>query len=148
MRALPRNSNLPVLMKSRTFCQTAEVLFFFFCEFFLAAEHSHPHPLHPVCWVLSITHAIAASCLKLITVRPWMPSLPSPHPHHLPSLPPHQPVIHSSTLTARPVPPPGLSSLLAVSRLLFSMHFTDTPTETSDLMSGQEVKGFKWLLWE
>lgn len=38
------------------------------------------------------------------------------------------------------------SSLALAGLLLSRRHFTDTPLETSDLISGQEVKGFKFSL--
>ncbi|KAK9534775.1 hypothetical protein VZT92_007198 [Zoarces viviparus] len=63
------------------------------------------------------------------------------------SHPPHQPVIYPSIPAACPIPPFIPPSLYpAISRLLPSRHITDTPTETSDLISEQEVRGFKFLL--
>lgn len=48
--------------------------------------------------------------------------------------------LSSTPLSMLCIPGPPPFSSLAISWLLLSTHFTDTPTETSDLSSGQEVK--------
>lgn len=90
MEVLPQNSNLPVLMKNRPFCQTAEELVFFVILWIFpgCAAFAPPPPLSSFLrenWVLSITHAIAANSLRLVIDRPWMVFPPTSHP---PSLPP------------------------------------------------------------
>lgn len=50
---------------------------------------------------------------------------------------------HPSTPSLLPLP-----QCVAISKPLLSRHFTDTPSETGDLIAGQEVRGFKFLLRE
>lgn len=147
MEALPQNSNLPVLMKNRPFCQTAEELFFcYFVNFswlrsirtptpFVQFFKRELSPLHNTCYCCQQPQARYRQTLDGLS--PHLSSSFSTSP---------------TNLSFTPLPSQHVPFLLLVSlafiRLLLRMHFTDTPTETSELMSGQEVKGFKCLLWE
>lgn len=121
-----------------------------FCEIFLPVQLSHPQPLCIIFFKreLSPLHNMNTCCAPPTAPGPQETGNGRPpllllfHPHinlsstPLPSL--YVPFLLSSLLPLLPC--------LPVSRLLLNRHFTDTPTETSDLISGQEVRGFKFLL--
>lgn len=85
----------------------------------------------------------SANCLRLTRDRHWTISFP-PSSSSTPTSTCHPPLFprymsHSSSSSLLPLLP-----LLAFGLLLLTRHFTDTPTETSDLISRQEVRGFKF----